>query len=198
MRDSQRSKLYEAERDAFINLEQGEYRDDDLATISDIVTWLNKISATPWMRKHHSVAADLTFFDYDMFKNSHHIWVSSEVRVLHGYGARTARGGRSELKFPRWARSKPVVLHELAHLITTREYGYTAVAAHGREFCGTYLDLVGRFMGKDDRRALKQAMVARKVKSTPKRQGRTLSPAEREAAAQRFAAARAAKSGGQR
>jgi putative metallohydrolase (TIGR04338 family) len=69
------------------------------------------------------------------------------VRVKDGRGTRIARGGwgtgRPTVNLPRWARTRLVILHELAHVLTSRPG--REVAAHGPEFAKTYLELVRRF-----------------------------------------------------
>jgi putative metallohydrolase (TIGR04338 family) len=46
------------------------------------------------------------------------------------------------IKMPKWSRNELIVIHEVAHIVTPDCY-----AAHGPEYCRTYLDLVKRFMG---------------------------------------------------
>lgn len=46
------------------------------------------------------------------------------------------------INLPRWSRTKATVLHEVAHAITERTFGWTQVAAHGREFARIYLELL--------------------------------------------------------
>ena len=61
--------------------------------------------------------------------------------VTDGRGRRHACGSREVIKLPRWARTRPLVLHECAHGL--------AADKHGPEFVRVYVDLLVRFMGLD-------------------------------------------------
>jgi len=62
--------------------------------------------------------------------------------VGHGQGARRAFYDHShKVVFPRWARSVPVVCHEMAHAIVNGVY-FKGSAGHGREFVRVYIDLL--------------------------------------------------------
>lgn len=111
-------------------------------------------------------------------------------QIEDGRGSRRARGGMSRLQFPRWSRYEMVVLHELAHFVTIRTYGHYGAAAHGREYCAIYLELVEHMMGTGAAADLRDAFKAHGVKYKPKRE---LSPERREALREhgrRLAAAR--------
>ena len=66
-------------------------------------------------------------------------WQPPEVK--DGRGRRHACGSREVIKLPRWARTRPIVLHECAHGL--------APDKHGPRFVATYLDLLERFMNLD-------------------------------------------------
>jgi len=57
------------------------------------------------------------------------------------------------------AVSKWVVLHELVHLMTPDPF-----APHGKEFCGVYLELVKRFIGRGHWLTLKAAFKPERVR----------------------------------
>lgn len=59
-------------------------------------------------------------------------------------GSRGHKRGRMTL--PVFARSEPVILHELAHVLTNHDQ---LIAHHGPEFCGVYLELVRYAVGKE-------------------------------------------------
>lgn len=61
--------------------------------------------------------------------------------VSDGRGRRHACGSRQVIKLPRWARTRPVVLHECAHGL--------ADDRHGPRFVARYVDLLERFLGLD-------------------------------------------------
>lgn len=124
-RDSQRSKVYKAQWVVFKERET-------MATTDQCWEYIKKIVNTEWFRKRYP------------HKYDNMIWVKS------GQGSRRARALTSlesrgiTMVLPRWARTEWVILHELAHCVTPK-----TVAAHGREYCRTYLDLVYRFLGPE-------------------------------------------------
>ena len=74
----------------------------------------------------------------------------------------TSWGGRITVG-PR-ARNPAVVLHEVAHEITSRSPGgWSRYASHGPEWASVYLFLVGRVMGTDAGDRLRAAFVAGRV-----------------------------------
>lgn len=66
--------------------------------------------------------------------------------VGDGRGRRHACGSRSEIKLPRWARTRPVVLHECAHGLTDDR--------HGPRFVVRYVELLVTFLDLDRDRLL--------------------------------------------
>jgi hypothetical protein len=62
-------------------------------------------------------------------------------QVADGRGRRHACGSRQVIKLPKWARTRPVVLHECAHGL--------APDKHGPEFVRVYVDFLVRFMDLD-------------------------------------------------
>lgn len=62
-------------------------------------------------------------------------------RVEDGRGRRHACGSRAAIKLPRWARTRPVVLHECAHGLTDD--------LHGPRFVARYVELLVTFLGFD-------------------------------------------------
>lgn len=68
-------------------------------------------------------------------------------RVTDGRGRRTACGGRRAIKLPVFARTRIIVLHELAHAIVD-QYTYTRrnlPPFHGGLFMRVFIDLLVRF-----------------------------------------------------
>lgn len=70
--------------------------------------------------------------------------------VHDGRGRRHACGSRQAIKLPRWARTRPVVLHECAHGMADDQ--------HGPRFVARYVALLERFLGLD--RAMLHASLA--------------------------------------
>lgn len=94
-----------------------------------------------------------------LFGTGHRGW-----QVTPGKGARwaTARSN-GVINLPRWARSRPVILHEIAHHLS-REPQY---ASHGPEFAREYVDLVRLMLGPIAARRLLDAFRAERVKVGP-------------------------------
>lgn len=51
----------------------------------------------------------------------------------------------NKIKLPRWARTRWVVLHEVAHIVAYRNWA----AWHGKEFMANYIDLLSRYYKRD-------------------------------------------------
>lgn len=74
-------------------------------------------------------------------------WKIAVVQKSGGSAFGSSRGyRRGRMTLPVFARSEPVILHELAHILTNHR---TDIAHHGPEFCGVYLELVRYAVGKD-------------------------------------------------
>lgn len=88
------------------------------------------------------------------------------IMVLDGRGRRSAcasySGGQKAIKLPKWARTKYVILHEVAHHIS-------GGAGHKAEFASCLLDLVRHFLGKESADALQGAYYYKGVKVVGKK-----------------------------
>lgn len=142
-RDSQRSRVYAAD----YALHETAPR---LETIADINAFVAQVLSKATIQRRYG----------DHLKGT--------ITVHDGRGRRAACGGRDYIKMPAWSRSQALVLHEVAHVIVERRYG-DRVAAHGREFCAIYLDLVRFGMGVQAHDALKGFFQANRVRFRPKR-----------------------------
>lgn len=148
-RDTQRTKMYRAERTMKSHRE-------DLMGLRDAELFAFRV------------------VDSDLFKSlTRPRWHSIGVRVTDGRARQSACAvGKAEIRLPRWARSKLVILHELAHIAMARA-GHEFEAAHGWRFCSTQLRLVRRFMGVAAHDELRAAFREHKVKY---KEPRKLSP----------------------
>lgn len=139
-RDSQRSKLFQAENCLpLVN---------HLPTVPAIQSYVNKILHSRWWKNRFTVTT---------------------IKVEDGRGRRTAAAWHTHfagiIAMPRWSRYELVILHELAHIATPEN-----CASHGREFARNFVDLVTRRMGNDTAKALKASFDKGKVKWRKKRQ----------------------------
>ncbi len=127
-RDSQRARLYAAERVAF----EAEYRVLRLETLPAVRAFLDGVLADSRFRAV-----------YGHF---------SSVRLKDGRGTRHAYAAYDQetravlFSLPRWSRTRPIVLHELAHVASLHRHG--RIAPHGPEFAAVYIELVERHLGR--------------------------------------------------
>lgn len=166
IRDTQRSKLYRAEREAWQVLSC------PLPTISDIRQYLEKQSTRKPLQRRYGASVNVTDW---------------ELEIADGRGCQHARAnGTQKITIPRWARTEWVVLHEWAHIIHKRlnisfvpgsgilNYGSRSfelrgpAAPHGWQFASIYLDLVHFCISEEAARALKVAFKAHNVRYRPK------------------------------
>jgi putative metallohydrolase (TIGR04338 family) len=110
--------------------------------------------------------------------------------IHHGGGRQNAAADSFRLFLPKWARRTNIILHELAHTITRREYGL-GVAGHGWQFCAAYLSLVLYVMGRESHNLLKKSMKAHRVRFKEPRQKKPMDPERRVRMAVILASARA-------
>lgn len=141
-RDSQRSKLYAAERDT-----RGEHAGRSYKTIDQCQAFADHVTKAAWTKKHMPALA--------LYRRT----------VQHGGGASYARTDHYTIWLPAWARCDMVILHELAHcFVTSHRYAH-----HGREFAHAFLRLVRRFIGRDAHAALRQSFRTHRVRCTLRR-----------------------------
>ena len=94
-------------------------------------------------------------------------WGSTRVPSVHdgrGYVNACSYGGMIVL--PRWARTRLVILHELAHEVTPTSAG----GGHGRYWACAFLELVYYEMGEEAYKILRDSFKKNGVKYTMKRQ----------------------------
>lgn len=137
-RDSQRSRLYASEWEVF-GWSKEKFRD-----MEELEEYLWKVLENRWVQSKYPIAREI-------------VSGTQKLKILNGAGHRRALTCRYDthisVAFPRKARTEWVVVHEIAHVLTSAEY-----AGHGREFCRTYLHLVRLFFGEETQNKLKAAM----------------------------------------
>ena len=143
-RDSQRQKLYDAERDVaeFEKMHR-------LESMFEIEAYVRCVTRDAWFVRHYG---------------------EHTIQVRDGRGHRRATGNYllGRITMPTWSRSKMITLHELVHACVRcpRDEG-----AHGRNFARAYLAVVGHFLGREVGAKLKVAMAAHGVRWKAKRAG---------------------------
>lgn len=170
MRDTQRSKVYRAER--AIDKYSKRYE-----TVEEIDAFLKSIWSRKRLQKKYHRA--LKWYEPPSIKD--------------GRGTRIARGGAWHLNLPLWSRFSTVILHEVSHCIQDRLQRIETQAAHGREFCEIFLTVVREMLGREAHDLLKASFKKHRVRFTKPRKKRTLSPERRAQLAAQLAAARLKK-----
>ena len=166
-RDSQRSKLYKAEREI-----KSPLADERIETVPEIQKWVDKICSYAWFKRR---------FGNDI-----------RIEVEDGRGRRSAQGERclyrrlkndnieiydGYIKLPIWARKKWVILHEMAHAVCPYKPG------HGRYFARCFLSLIHHVLGYEVKKEFVEAFKKNKVKYNP---FRVMTEEAKEAARERF------------
>jgi putative metallohydrolase (TIGR04338 family) len=147
-RDSQRSKVYAAERAAFPQ------RNENLTT-AEAQAIIDKWSSSAYLRKRYPRAAyPLEVRDGRGRRNAAYLGHYSPSE--NGYLSH----GRYAIAIPKWGRSKWVLAHEFAHHLVGMRDG----AWHDWKFVEAYLYVVRVFLGKGTEETLKAEMKARRVK----------------------------------
>lgn len=138
-RDSQRSKVYQAEGTL------PEMWVTPFRTWHDMLQHLEQVCQSRYLRTHYP-----------------HVPTYLEVRYVRGRTATAVReaGGRLYLRMVHHRQVSPMLLlHELAHLCAAPK------VKHGPAWVTIYLQLVRRFLGADVARRLKQAFLEAGVKT---------------------------------
>lgn len=174
-RDTQRSKLYAAERVAFPRS-----ADEGRLSLEECQAYVDRVvGSASWKGQFEERRSP---FGVDTY---------ARVTVKDGRGSGAARCiSYFEISVPTDMRREWILLHELAHVATQRLYGWNEVPWHGWEYATVYLGLVRRWLGADAHDRLRAAFRAGKVRYNAPRQGRPLTPEQREAAIARLAAYR--------
>lgn len=145
-RDSQRSKVYKAERRMSEHMGQK-------MTLCEVSNFVDKV-----------------VFSARFKALTQSVYHGIPVTIGDGRGRTSACAiGYHTIKLPNWSRTKLVVLHELAHIAVTRSKDMMA-PSHGWQFCHAYLALVRTFMGVDAGDRLKGHFKEMKVRYKAPRQ----------------------------
>ena len=173
-KDSQKGKVYAAERRAFAAV--GGKATEPL-TEKEVREFAEK--ARRWLDQKHGLYASPIDFQFP----------------THGQGgAWASRGWRSTLMFTPSAKKRWIVLHEVAHLIAVQKHPeYDGDdRAHGWVFCDLYLMLVQHYLGVEAAKRLRAEFRAEGARYRPKRT-RNLTAEQKAELAERLAKARASK-----
>lgn len=148
-RDSQRQKVYDAERYLRNHcknegLRSQINRNTEFSSIKEIERYIDKLLKSAWFIRRWGKRENPTIVE------------------IQGHTA-TAWSAQNKIDLPRWGWNKVVVLHELAHIV----HMFGSGTSHGRYFCRTLLELIEHELGLEARRFLKKRYTTTRVKSTP-------------------------------
>jgi len=102
-------------------------------------------------------------FQSDLLFNNYYFAIIDPVWVGDGNESCHARGSAVGIYLPEWARTKGMILHELAHVVTRRNKNWLDEEPHGWRFAGLLLDMVTTFVGVDIGNGLREAYVRNNV-----------------------------------
>jgi putative metallohydrolase (TIGR04338 family) len=143
-RDSQRSRMYAAEWECF------GWPKMEFKNMAELEEYLWEVLSNRHVQNKFETAREL-------------VDGTIPLKISNGAGARRAWARKNPelfwVSFPRLSRTKHIVIHEVAHLLTP-----SGVPAHGREFCRNYLYLVKIMLGADKEKQLKAGMKKHKCK----------------------------------
>lgn len=163
-RDFQQTKVYKAEGAMYRiagTLHPGQM------SRSEVERFVRKItSSATFARRWGTVVIEIDFGRLD-----HH----------YARGGPRMGGNAGIIRLPKWARTRHVIIHEMAHAVCP------AWERHGRLFCRTFVEMTHLYLGKECGDALKASFSSAKVKMRPRR---PLPAEQRLAAAERLAACR--------
>lgn len=178
-RDSQRQKVYDAERahshfkKAIEKTPEGywlsivkEFEDGTLIpSVQEMQDYVDKLTRSRWFKNRWPKYR----YDKDRMVMSTARGARFERRphgivVLDGRRRRTAFGSSNgSISMPRWSRSQLVILHEIAHVVTGEG---RKVRAHGRHYCSNFLALIRHELGAEAADEMKRLFKEHRVKYT--------------------------------
>lgn len=167
-RDAQKARCYAAENAAFDGLKAPPLSWDQTRAFVD------RVFRSKWMEQRYPHAARR--------------WRLNCIRLGKGREGTRALAGPGGITLPGWSRQPAIILHEIGHVLAP------VASRHDHEWAAIYLKLVSRFMGKENHDRLRSSFREHRVRYTPPRKGRTLTPEQRAelvARLQRYRAQRA-------
>lgn len=178
-RDSQRQKVYDAERahshfkkaveknpDGYYLRRAVEFEDGTpIPDVQEVQDYVDKVTRSRWFKARWPKYR----YDKDRMVMSTARGARFERRphgivVLDGRRRRSAYGSSNgSIAMPRWSRSELLILHEMAHVVTGSS---RKVRAHGKYYCSNFLALIRHELGAEAANEMKQLFKEHRVKYT--------------------------------
>ena len=174
-RDSQRQKVYDAERahshfkkaievgpdgwrlDRAVEFEDG----TPIPDVHEVQDYVDKVTRSRWFKARwpryaYSKSKMVMTYSGKFVKQPH------GIVVLDGRRRRSAFGSSNgSISMPRWSRFELVILHEIAHVVTGSS---RKVRFHGRHYCSTFLALIRHELGAEAADEMKRLFKDKRVK----------------------------------
>lgn len=141
MRDRQRERVYQAESNS------GLWDDPKFETFEEVCEFAKECMQTKLVEQNYP-----KFMDHA----PHGCKPGTIKWHLRSRNARRSTANIDGVNIAQTQFLKQVVLHELAHVIALRQYGWVNYEAHGWQWCAVYLNLVGWFHSIDRRDILRE------------------------------------------
>jgi len=176
-RDSQKQRVYDAERKAAKSMAVAGDRNLRIPEIADVEKYVNDIVRSAYWKA--------------MFPKTTIVMVDEGRK-----GRRMAcwKSWEKTIHLPSWARTELIILHELAHAAHdgSPDWDWTQ-AAHGWQFCAVYLQLVQRYLGRSAHDILAASFKLGGVRYQKPRAKRVLTEEQKQVLRDRLAAHREEK-----
>jgi putative metallohydrolase (TIGR04338 family) len=150
-RDSQRSRVYAAET-AMNWRGHGRLVSKKLRSLDDAAHFVTEVVTSDWFAARAPQVSLVRLVAGD--PKSRRATCISRIGKVPGTT-------NSRIRLPPWARTRPVILHELSHAVV---FSATPPSAHGPEFCRAELDLITAFLGSSVADALHEQFLLHRVR----------------------------------
>ncbi len=173
-RDSQRQKVYDAEKAHSHYKEAIEVGPDGwrmraeifedgtpIPSVKEVQDYVDKVTRSRWFKARwpryaYSKGKMVMTYGGKFIKQPHGIVVLDGRRRRSAYGS-----SNGSIAMPRWSRSELVILHEIAHVVTGSS---RKIRAHGRYYCSNFLALIRHELGTEAADEMKQLFKEHRVR----------------------------------
>lgn len=151
--DRQKNKFYRAENHLLSKFPELVQKFD---SFDEVKAWVTRITKSKWWSNYQVPVLDDRPHLRRQKSYGPIFYKSLKVEKTRS-DCLYAEGDSGSIWLPKWAWSKGVILHEIAHAIQT-EFPW-----HGKQFSRIYLDLVSRWIGREVASQIKQVFRKRRI-----------------------------------